>query len=58
MNLPEDPMMLYSAVNMKLRDFYGSLDELCDDLGIDRKELEDKLKQAGFEYDAKMNKFW
>ncbi len=58
MNLPEDPMMLYSAVNMKLRDFYSSLDELCDDLGIDRKELEDKLKQAGFEYDAKMNKFW
>lgn len=58
MNLPEGPMMLYSAVNMKLRDFYSSLDELCDDLGIDRKELEDKLKQAGFEYDAKMNKFW
>lgn len=58
MQLPEDPMMLYSAVNMKLRDYYNSLDELCDDLGIDRKELEDKLRQVGFEYDAKMNKFW
>ena len=58
MQLPEDPMMLYSALNMKLRDYYNSLDELCDDLGIDRKEVEDKLRQAGFEYDAKMNKFW
>lgn len=58
MQLPEDPMMLYSALNMKLRDYYSSLDELCNDLGIDRKEVEDKLRQVGFEYDAKMNKFW
>lgn len=58
MQLPEDPMMLYSALNMKLRDYYNSLDELCNDLGIDRKEVEDKLRQVGFEYDAKMNKFW
>lgn len=58
MQLPEDPMMLYSALNMKLRDFYSSLDELCDDLGIDRREVEEKLRQVGFEYDAKMNKFW
>ena len=58
MQLPEDPMMLYSALNMKLRDYYSSLDELCDDLGIDRKEVEEKLRQVGFEYDVKMNKFW
>lgn len=58
MQLPEDPMMLYSVLNMKLRDYYNSLDELCDDLDIDRKEVEEKLRQVGFEYDAKMNKFW
>ena len=58
MQLTEDPMMLYSAMNMKLRDYYNSLDELCDDLNIDRKEVEEKLRQVGFEYDAKMNKFW
>lgn len=58
MQLPEDPMMLYSALNMKLRDYYNSLDELCDDLGIDRREVEEKLRQVGFEYDAKINKFW
>ena len=58
MQLPEDPIMLYSALNMKLRDYYNSLDELCDDLGINRREVEEKLRQVGFEYDAKMNKFW
>ena len=30
MELPEDPMMLFSVINMKLRDCYASLDELCD----------------------------
>lgn len=51
-------MMLYSMVNMKLRDFYSNLDELCDDLDISRNELEEKLKNAGFEYSEKLNKFW
>ena len=57
-NLPQDPMMLYSAVNMKLRDRYNSLDELCDDLGLDRKELEHRLAEVGFEYSPQLNKFW
>ena len=46
---PKDPMMLLSWVNMKLRDFYDSLDELCEDMEIDRIELEKKLNAAGFE---------
>ena len=46
--LPEDPMMLFSAVNMLLRDEYGSLDELCDDMNVDRAGLETKLAAAGF----------
>ena len=29
--IPEDPVMLLSYVNMKLRDFYPSLDAFCDD---------------------------
>ncbi|MBR3907812.1 MAG: DUF4250 domain-containing protein [Bacteroidaceae bacterium] len=58
MELPNDPFMLMSAVNMYLRDRYRSLDELCNDLGVDRKELEAKLLQAGFEYSEKYNKFW
>ena len=50
--------MEMSWVNMKLRDFYGSLDKLCEDLEIDRNELEDRLAKAGFEYNAELNKFW
>lgn len=56
--LPEDPMILFSAVNMLLRDNYSSLDELCDDMNVDRQALEDKLSAAGFEYNKEQNKFW
>ncbi|MGM9632853.1 MAG: DUF4250 domain-containing protein [Alloprevotella sp.] len=58
MTLPQDPMMLFSVINMKLRDHYPSLDALCDDMDIDRKTLEEKLKSAGFEYSEAHNKFW
>lgn len=58
MNLPNDPFILLSTVNMKLRDFYSSLDALCEDLNVDRVELEKKLNDAGFEYDEKNNKFF
>lgn len=58
MSLPNDPFMLLSFVNMKLRDFYPSLDALCEDLGESRAELEKKLGDAGFEYDSELNKFF
>ncbi|MCM1152173.1 MAG: DUF4250 domain-containing protein [Muribaculum sp.] len=57
MNLPNDVFMALSIVNMKLRDTYASLDELCASEGIDRAVLESKLKQAGFTYDAQHNTF-
>ena len=57
-NLPNDVMILYSFLNMKLRDKYSSFDELCDDMQIDRKEIETKLEKAGFEYNPELNKFW
>ncbi len=49
--------MLLSAVNMKLRDSYDSLDALCDDLDVDRDTLIAKLKEAGFEYMPEINQF-
>lgn len=55
---PKDPAMLMSWTNLKLRDYYGSLEELCEDLEIDRKELESTLNKAGFEYNPELNKFW
>ena len=55
--IPNDPMILLSYVNTKLRDSYSSLDEMCDDLQIDRKELEQKLEAVDYTYDEKLNKF-
>ena len=58
MDLPQDPMMLFSVINMKLRDFYPSLDALCEDLNVDKEELVQKLAALGFEYSEEHNKFW
>ena len=54
---PKDPFILYSWINMKLRDFYSDLDQLCDDLEIDKEEMESQLEEAGFHYDSKNNRF-
>lgn len=56
-NLPKDPVMLMSAVNMKLRDQYSDLDALCDDLQLNRADLEATLAAAGFEYLPAVNQF-
>lgn len=58
MNLPEDPMMLLSVVNMKLRDSYDTLDDLCEDLDIDKDDLVRRLSAAGFEYSPEHKRFW
>ena len=58
MELPKDPMMLVSLINMKLRDFYPSLDALCSDLNVNKEDIVNRLKEAGFEYNPEQNKFW
>lgn len=57
MNLPNDPFILLSVVNTKLRDCYSSLDSMCEDLDIDKQELVEKLGNAGFRYDISNNAF-
>ena len=57
MALPQDPFILLSVINTKLRDAYPSLDALCDDLGEDKEALTEKLRTAGFVYDEKQNQF-
>lgn len=56
-DMPKDPFMQLSWVNMKLRDRYENLDSLCDDLSLNREELENKLKDAGFDYMPEINQF-
>lgn len=57
MTLPNDPLLLMSVVNTKLRDFYPSLEALCDDLNENRAALEAKLGAAGYVYDGERNQF-
>ncbi len=56
--LPQDINMLLSFVNMKLRDEYASLEEMCDSMDIDKEELIANLAEGGFEYNEAGNKFW
>ena len=56
MKLPEDPMMLYSFINMKLRDFYPSLDALCEDMNVEKEVIVRTLKRVGFEYNPERDR--
>ena len=58
MELPKDPMMLFSFINMKLRDYYPSLDALCTDMNVSKEDILNRLKEAGFKYNPSQNKFW
>lgn len=55
--LPNDLYILLGVINTKLRDYYGSLDELIDDLEIDKDILIKKLESIGYKYDKKLNAF-
>ena len=53
--LPDDPGILVSYINMKLRDGCISLQEFCDENDIERDKIEEKLAAAGFIYDENTN---
>jgi len=55
--LPNDPIMLLSFVNMKLRDQYASLDALCEDMDADKEAIIAKLLEVGYEYHQERNQF-
>lgn len=57
MPIPSDPNMLLSYVNLKLRDYYSSLEALCDDLDVSRAEIEEKLGSIGYSYQEERNQF-
>ncbi|MCI8800882.1 DUF4250 domain-containing protein [Acetatifactor muris] len=55
--LPKDPVMLLSFVNMKLRDFYSSLDALCEEMEVREEEITARLSGIGYHYDRERNQF-
>ena len=55
--LKMDSNILLSIINMKLRDFYSSLESLCQDIDVKEEELKEKLSSIGYEYNKDQNQF-
>ncbi|MDE6984918.1 MAG: DUF4250 domain-containing protein [Lachnospiraceae bacterium] len=55
--MPNDPVMLLSYLNLKLRDFYPSLEAFCEDTGEDMEKILDRLSQIDYHYDKEKNQF-
>lgn len=55
--IPNDPVMLLSFINLKLRDYYSSLDELCEDMDVDKQSIVEKLAGIDYRYSAEENRF-
>lgn len=56
-NMPKDPAMLLSFINLKLRDYYSSLEALCEDLQVEEQDICEKLAQIDYAYDPQKNQF-
>ena len=57
MNIPKDPVMLVSFLNLKLRDNYASLDSLCEDLQLKKEEIEAIVATIDYHYKPESNQF-
>ena len=55
--LPQDPMILLSYVNTKLRDRDADLAAFCRREDADEAELRARLADIGYEYSAARNQF-
>ena len=55
--IPKDPVMLLSFMNLKLRDFYPSLEAFCEDTDEDMQVIIDKLAGIDYYYDKEKNQF-
>ena len=55
--IPSDPVMLLSFINLKLRDYYKNLDDLCDGEDIEKQTVLDKLSGIGYVYNVETNQF-
>ena len=51
--MPKDPVMLLSWLNMKLRDQYEDLADLCYDYHIPMQDIVDKMEAIGYHYTYK-----
>lgn len=57
MNIPNDPMILLSFINTKLRDEYKDFKTLCSELELDEPTIANKLSNIGYAYNPEQNRF-
>ena len=57
MNLPLDPVMLLSVVNMNLRDRYASLRDFCKTNDLDEEDIKRRLAAIDYYYVEEKNQF-
>ncbi|MBQ4271104.1 MAG: DUF4250 domain-containing protein [Clostridiales bacterium] len=57
MDLPKDPVMLLSFINMQLRDNYSSLTELTSAFGQDENQIKERLAAINYFYNEETNQF-
>ncbi len=55
--IPNDPVMLLSYINTRLRDYDANIDACCRSLGIDREEIDAKLASIDYQYDPETNQY-
>ena len=55
--LPNDPIILLSYINTKLRDECKSLDDFCEKYEVDKADIIKKLKEVNYTYNSSRNQF-
>lgn len=53
----ENPNILLSFINTKLRDQYSSIDDLCEDLDYSKEEIDSILNEKGYYYNEELNQY-
>lgn len=52
-----DINIVYSIVNMKLRDFYSSLDDFCEGEDVEKDAILTRFNDNGYIYNEETNQF-
>ena len=55
--LPNDPVMLLSFVNTKLRDEFDDLEDLCAYYGIFKNDIDTELNEIGYVYNSENKQY-
>ncbi len=55
--MPNDPVMLLSYINTRLRDEFDSMEELCLALDVKKSDIDESLLRIGCRYDSTQNRY-